>query len=213
MSRTSRPTWRRRWEQPGQVGESIGELTRKWDRRHESADGPGQVPMVLEQNLHLLPPAGDALDIACGRGAGAVRLAMAGMRVSAWDLSGVAIERLRRAACEKGLQIAAEVRDVVARPPHPASFDLILVSYFLERTLAKSIIQALRPGGLLFYQTFSREAVSESGPANPAYRLADNELLQLFSPLRVRFYREEGRLGDTGRGIRDIAMLIAEKRP
>jgi hypothetical protein len=29
--------------------------------------------------------------------------------------------------------------------------------------------------------------------------------------LRVRFYREEGRLGDIDRGERDIAMLVGEQ--
>ena len=103
------------------------------------------------------------------------------------------------------------MRDVVQQLPAPHSFYVILVSFFLERELVPALIAALRPGGLLFYQTFSRVAVSDCGPSNPAYRLDDNELLQLFRPLRVRFYREEARLGDVTRGYRDVAMLVAEK--
>jgi hypothetical protein len=41
--------------------------------------------------------------------------------------------------------------------------------------------------------------------------LADNELCQLFSSLKLRYYREENRLGDLQEGARDIAMLVAEK--
>ena len=186
-------------------------LKQKWDQRHASAEGIGDVAAVLAENIHLLPPAGDALDLACGRGASAIRLARAGLRITAWDLSPVAIERLNSAAREQRLAIAAEVRDVIARPPAPESFDLILVSYFLERALAPAIIQALRPGGLLFYQTFSVNAVSDCGPSNPAFRLQENELLKLFQPLKVRVYREEGRLGDCRFGTRDIAMLVAQK--
>jgi hypothetical protein len=88
---------------------------------------------------------------------------------------------------------------------------VIVVSHFLDRSLAPAIIAALRPGGLLFYQTFSRVAVTDRGPEDPAFRLAENELLELFKPLKVRIYREEGRLGDTSQGWRDIAMLVAEK--
>ncbi|MEW7977345.1 MAG: methyltransferase domain-containing protein [Candidatus Sedimenticola endophacoides] len=185
----------------------------RWDRRHGEAQGPGEVAEVLRQNLHLLPPWGRALDLACGRGANALLMARQGLRVSAWDLSPVAIERLRREAVAQGLEIEAEARDLCAGTLPEAAFDLILVSHFLERSLAPAIISALRPGGLLFYQTFSRAVVSMAGPSNSEYRLADNELLSLFTSLRVRVYREEQTLGDTTQGWRDKAMLIAQKAP
>ena len=184
-----------------------------WDQRHAAAADAGRVAAVLEQNTHLLPAAGEALDLACGRGATAVRLAQAGLRVTAWDASNVAVDWVQRLSAQHRVSIKAEVRDVVQQPPAPHSFDVILVSFFLERELVPALIAALRPGGLLFYQTFSRVAVSDCGPSNPAYRLDDNELLQLFRPLRVRFYREEARLGDVTRGYRDVAMLVAEKTP
>ena len=193
------------------MSESGQGLREKWDRRHGEAEDLGRVAAVLEQNGHLLPAGGEALDLACGRGASSLWLAARGLRVSAWDLSPVAIERLTRAAVARGLDIETEVRDVIARPPQAERFDLILVSYFLERSLTARLTAALRPGGLLFYQTFSHNAVSDCGPSNPDFRLADNELLALFPSLRVRFYREEGRLGDITLGERDIAMLVAEK--
>lgn len=187
------------------------ELIRKWDQRHKAAEGVGDVAAVLVDNIHLLPATGEALDLACGRGASAIRLAQAGLRVTAWDLSSVAIDRLNSAARKQGVSINTAIRDVIERPPEPESFDLILVSYFLERALAPAIMQALRPGGVLFYQTFSTVAVSDCGPSNPAFRLRENELLELFQPLKVRFYREEGRLGNCHLGTRDIAMLVAQK--
>ena len=88
---------------------------------------------------------------------------------------------------------------------------MISVSYYLERALAPALSAALRPGGLLFYETFSRDAVSDGGPSNPAFRLAPNELLQLFGDLRVISYRELSTLGDTREGERDVAMLVAQK--
>jgi hypothetical protein len=83
---------------------------------------------------------------------------------------------------------------------------------FLDRDLAPEIAAALRPGGLLFYETFTREGAGGRGPSNPAYRLAANELLGLFPGLVVRGYREEGRLADTASGLGDLALLVAEKR-
>ena len=111
------------------------------------------------------------------------------------------------------LRVEAQVRDVCARPPAPESFDCILVAHFLDRGLAPAIAEALRPGGLLFYQTFGLEGVGGRGPSNPVYRLGTNELLRLFPGLTLRFYREEGRLGDLTRGTRDLVQLVAQRPP
>ena len=186
-------------------------LLAMWNQRHAEAEDLGQVATVLDENKHLISPGMRVLDLASGRGINALAMARAGLEVTAWDLSPVAIKRLQSAADEEGLSIHAEVRDVIARPPEAESFDLILVSYFLDRSLAQPIVDALNSGGLLFYQTFSRNRVSDTGPSNPHYRLSDNELLALFQSLRVRVYREEGSQGDTSKGCRDIAMLVAEK--
>lgn len=186
-------------------------LREKWDARYRQAAAPGSPSRVLSENAHLLPATGDALDLACGLGADALFLARRGFRVSAWDLSPVAVEAVRAQAGKDGLAILPAVRDIVAEPPPAAGFDVILVSYFLERGLAPTIVRALRPGGLLFYQTFTRDAVSDRGPSNPGYRLGRNELLDLFKSLVLRVYREEGRLGDTATGCRDLALLVAQR--
>jgi len=184
----------------------------KWDVRHSEAEGLGNTARVLTENIHLLPTSGKALDLACGRGANALLLADAGLEVAAWDQSPVAIQRLDQAAQESGIQINSEVRDIVGQPPAAGSYDVILVAHFLDRSLSGSIIAALNPGGLLFYQTFTRNKVTESGPSDAARRLADNELLEMFSPLQPRVYREELLLGDQSLGWRDMAMLVAQKK-
>jgi SAM-dependent methyltransferase len=190
----------------------LQQLREKWDKRHADADKGPAAAEVLKRNLHLLPVKGKALDLACGLGGNALTLVAYGLETVAWDISPVAIERLNAYAANEGLtSLSAQVRDVEQFPPPPASFALIIVSYYLERALIPHLIDALLPGGLIFYQTFTQTAVSDLGPSNPAYRLADNELLQLFSSLKLRYYREENRLGNLHQGIRDVAMLVAEK--
>ncbi|MEW8026125.1 MAG: methyltransferase domain-containing protein [Candidatus Thiodiazotropha sp.] len=187
-------------------------LREKWDKRHADADKLPTPAEVLERNLHLLPAKGMALDLACGLGGNALTLARHGLDAEAWDISPVAIRRLKSYAEEEGLtNLSAEVRDIEQSPPSPNSFDLIIVSYYLERALIPDLIDALLPGGLIYYQTFIQAAVSNLGPSNPAFRLADNELLQLFSSLKLRYYREENLLGNLEEGMRDVAMLVAEK--
>jgi len=182
-----------------------------WDERHAAAVGLGEVPVVLQLNQDMLPRAGRALDLACGRGAAALWLAERGLEVSAWDYSAVAIARLQAAAGERDLVIDASVHDLRAEAPPSASFDLILVSHFLERELCRAIAAALRPGGLLCYQTFGPMVEGASGPSNPAFRLATNELLTLFPTLTVRSYREPGALAALDDPLRGLALLVAQQ--
>lgn len=182
----------------------------KWDARYrDTAERPPA--RVLVENVHLLPPQGRALDLACGLGANALVLATHGLETLAWDSSAVAIERLRSLARARGVGVHAAVRDVVRQPPEPRNFDVIVVSHFLDRSLTAQLIAALRPHGLLYYQTFTRTRVGDSGPQNPAYLLEDGELLAMFAPLQPLVYREEGRVGNTHSGFRGQAMLVACK--
>ncbi len=195
----------------GAADDATEALRRKWDQRYRDAEGPSEPARVLRENLHLLPARGHALDAACGLGGNALALAGRGLAVSAWDLSPVAIERLTGWAAEGGLLLDAAVRDICLDPPAPESFDVVVVTHFLDRALAPALGAALRPGGLLFYQTFTRESVTDCGPADPEFRLAPNELLHLFPDLIVRAYREEGFTGDTTLGTRDVAMLVGQR--
>lgn len=181
----------------------------KWDRIFSERPVPGAPARVLEENLHLLPRGGDALELAAGTAGNAVRLARLGFRACAWDISTVAVERVGAWARAEGLPLETEQRDLTRDPPVPGSFDVIVVEHFLDRALVPYIRAALRPGGLVFYQTFTLARVTDTGPGNPAYRLGENELLRLFEGLVVLVYREEGLVGDTARGLRDEAMLVA----
>jgi len=184
----------------------------KWNERYKSAEaGPGQPARVLTDFAHLLPRRGEALDLACGLGANALLLARRGLDTHAWDLSDAAISKLQATAAAEALALHAAVRDVIHSPPAPESLDVIVVAHFLERPLAPHLIAALRPGGILYFQTFTRSYVNPAGPSQALYRLADNELLSLFSALRILAYREEGTVGETSRGFRDEAMLVGMK--
>ena len=167
---------------------------------------------VLARNRHLLPASGRALDLASGRGANALCLAgRGGLAVAAWDNSATALATLASTARQHALHIACQRRDISRRPPAPASFDVIVVSRFLDRGLMADIKRALRQHGLIFYQTFTKEKVDDRGPRNPAYLLDKNELLGFFNDWPLLYYREEGQTGDVRRGFRNQAMLVAQK--
>jgi len=181
----------------------------KWNARYREADHSRPIAAaVISENLHLLPESGSALDLACGLGGNALLLAERGLDVQAWDISDVAIQNLSKRATEDGLSVKAQVCDIESETLPADTFDVITVSYYLDRNLFSALMAALRPGGLIFYQTFSQMAVTQRGPANPVYRLAKQELLQAFSSLDVILFREESTLGDTQSGYRDEAMFI-----
>ena len=176
------------------------------------AERPPPPAEVLARNRHLLPASGRALDLASGRGANALCLARrGGLAVAAWDNSATALATLASTARQHALHIACQRRDISRRPPAPASFDVIVVSRFLDRDLMAAIKRALRQHGLIFYQTFTKEKVDDRGPRNPAYLLDKNELLGFFNDWPLLYYREEGRTGDVRRGFRNQAMLVAQK--
>ena len=190
----------------------MDELQRKWDERYRDAtQAPPTAAAVLQDNAHLLPATGRALDLACGRGGNALFLAARGLAVDAWDLSPVAVDQLTALAQGRNLPVNAAVRDVLVQPPSEGTYDIITVSYFLDRNLPAALTQALRPGGLLFYQTFGPERLRDKGPSTPAYRLETGELLRLFAALQVRFYREDGLVGDAEFGLRGEVMFVGER--
>lgn len=187
-------------------------LIGKWDRIYSQSGREAYLPaQVLADNVFLLPEVGTALDLACGLGANAIFLAQQGLAVTALDISSVAIEKLTAYAALQGLNINARQQKIDCHSLAELKFDVIVVSRFLDRALSGAIIDALNPAGLLFYQTYTREKVNRHGPNNPDYLLAENELLGLFSPLRVVFFRDNGLIGNKNLGLRGEAQFIGQK--
>lgn len=183
----------------------------KWNRVYSQADSSViQVSEVLIDNSFLLPKTGAALDLACGLGGNALFLAQQGLAVTAWDISSVAVARLEAAADRQGLNINACQQNISSLSLAKSSFDVIAVSRFLDRTLTDAIIGALKPGGLLFYQTFTKEKTSGQGPNNPNFLLERNEFLGLFSRLAVLFYRENSLCGNLQKGLRGEMQFVGQ---
>jgi len=189
----------------------------KWDAIYQSKQQNGEAKeltpaCILQEFHHLLPAQGKALDLASGPGANALFLAQHNLDTYAWDISTIAIEKLKEISYSLNLNINTEVRDIVTSPPEENTFDVIVVCHFLDRQIMPHIIAALRKNGLLFYQTFTIERIQDIGPSSDKYRLAKNELLSLCKDLDVIVYREEGLVGDTDSGIRNEAIFIGQRR-
>jgi SAM-dependent methyltransferase len=170
----------------------------------ESAEPPAR---WVTDHRHLLPAAGTALDVACGRGRHAVWLAERGLAVQAIDRNADAIAALDQLARRRNLPVQARVLDLESGAPDLArdAFDVIVVVHYLHRPLFPALVAALRPGGLLFYETFTRAQAARGKPTNPAFLLEPGELLQLVAPLDVIAHRE-GTFDE-----REVASVIATR--
>ena len=184
----------------------------KWEQRYKKPnDSKPHVARVLIENAHLLPIKGKALDLACGRGDNAFFLAQQGLTVAAWDISENAVNAIKVRSHLEGIEVAARALDIMQSPPSVNSMNVIVVSRFLERDLFKYLKAAIRPGGLIFYQTFTAEKLDDIGPSNPDYLLKENELLGQFVDWMIHVYREEANLGKPDSGFRNEAYLVARK--
>ncbi|ANY09532.1 class I SAM-dependent methyltransferase [Pseudonocardia sp. HH130630-07] len=163
----------------------------RWDARHRSA-GPG-VPMppdAVRGHLDLVPGAGRALDVACGRGSVAVWLAARGLDVVAVDVSPAGLAA--GATLAAGTVPDARIRWVRADLDHgfPAAddrYDVVVCQRFRAPELYPALAAALAPGGLLVLTLLSA-VDDEPGP----FRAEPGELVRAFAGLDVVEHREGG---------------------
>jgi tellurite methyltransferase len=206
----------------GLVVDLIKEPT-EWDARHRAAalEIPPEPASIVLELLPLLPR-GPALDIACGTGRHTMVLAGRGQHVTAVDASAVALtvleERARKTSIAvsrdyalsgrrnlSGRSVSLVQADLEAAELPVATFDLILCIHYLQHSLFGQIERALRSGGMLLFETFTRAQLELlDGPRNPKFLLATHELRGAFPGLRTVFYREL-------RAGQAIASLLAQK--
>ena len=182
---------------------------KRWDARYQEEDrydSFSQPRRFLVEHASLLPTSGLALDAAMGLGGNAGFLLKRGLKVIGLDISRVAVQRAK----ESYPQLIAVQADLTRFCPPPESFDVILNFYYLERSLWPQYSQALRPGGLLFFETLTREMLQVNPDIDPKFLLGPRELLRSFPQLETITYREGWNEGSGGHR-RAIASLLARK--
>src|ERR1035441_9624704 len=153
----------------------------EWDRRHAEGSHSSLTPdpfLVSAYEQFVAPNfkyVGRALDIAGGVGRHAVYLAERGWLVTLMDISDVALKQARRHAEERDVHILAKQIDLTEAQLPASAFDLVLVFFYLERSLLPQIAEALRPGGILIYKTYTREQLKlVGGPTHAMHLLEAN---------------------------------------
>jgi SAM-dependent methyltransferase len=139
-------------------------------RQHDQLEASAWV----RRFARLIAPGGAVLDLACGQGRHARHLAGLGYQVEALDRDGASL-----AALEGVAGVKTRCADVEGAPwPYPAgSFDGIVVTNYLHRPLMPALLDALRPRGVLIYETFALGNEMLGRPSKPEFLLRPHELL------------------------------------
>jgi SAM-dependent methyltransferase len=183
----------------------------RWDERyqHERDFWLERKPrQLLTSNAHLLPAEGRALDAACGVAINALFLAQHGLRAFALDISEYALRLAKQRARNLNLALEAAVTDL-ANPWLPAAhFEVIINFHFLERGTIPVYRQALKSGGLIFFDTFTKRSERND---SPVYYLDPGELIGWFHDFEIIHYAENDLIPSVNHSKRGIAQLIARK--
>lgn len=163
----------------------------KWDSRYSAGDyKPRNKPSpFLEQWLPLIP-VGRALDIACGAGRNALRLAEAGFKVDAVDISSVALEMAEAEAGKRGLAVNWRQADLSKFSGEKSAYNLITVFRFKEAGLWPKLLSSLSADGWIIIEHHLLTTKDVGGPTDANFRIKPGELLQAFKGLRILHYTE-----------------------
>ncbi|MDF0645913.1 MAG: dihydroneopterin aldolase [Nitrospira sp.] len=173
----------------------------------------------LLQHIHRLPK-GRVLDVACGTGRHALYLANLGFEVEALDRDADALFHLASTAKQQSLtNLIVKTVDLERatddRPEFaPNRYDVIVVCFYLHRPLFPWFVDALKPNGVLLYETFTIDNYRRHRhPRRWEFCLAHNELLRLTSALQVLSYDEGEHVTNSGIDTAFTAQLLARKTP
>jgi SAM-dependent methyltransferase len=195
-----------------------------WNQRYSLRSHTSLAPdpflvQAFDQYVHPeFPRGGPALDLAGGVGRHAIWLARRNWKVTLVDISEVGLEQAKDNAGNLARRIKLVAADLQNLSRHRASnraqsfslghsaYDLVIVFFYLERSLFPRLFRALKPGGFLIYKTYTLDQMKfPGGPSHPLHLLKPNELLDAFSSLRILSYRET--IHDRG-----VAELLARKQ-
>ncbi len=132
-----------------------------WDQRYSEPDYAfGTEPNDFLRAMAARLPPGRLLSLGEGEGRNAVWLAGLGYEVTAVDSSAVGLDKARRLAAERGVQIETCHADLGEFPIEPEAWDAV-VSIFchlppaLRRQVHQRVVQGLRKGGMLLLEAYT----------------------------------------------------------
>lgn len=168
---------------------------------------------LLVENMSLfdaLQCRDGVLDLACGNGRNGLLLAARNWPVVFADRDGQKLQDIASktafgASASELWEIDLEIAG--SMPLGGRQFDAVLVFNYLHRPLMAALKTAVRPGGLVMYETFTEAQRAFGRPRNPDFLLKHGELRSYFEDWQI-LHSFEGELTDPARAV---ASLIARR--
>ena len=177
---------------------------------------------LLDNNLEGLRSAalaGPVLDLACGSGRNGLHLINNVIPVVFADVNREALASVSKALesepyrQHKSLATLHEIdlETPNSLPLEQELYGAIIVFRYLHRPLMENIKAAVKPGGLVIYETFTLEQRQFGRPNNPDFLLRPKELEDSFHNWDI-YFSYEGILCDKqGQAQSAIAQIVASK--
>lgn len=173
----------------------------------------------LAENAKLLT--GPVLSLAEGEGRNAVFLASLGLEVLGVDGSEVGLEKARKLAASKGVEIKTEIADLATYEP-PANFygSVVSISAHLpsdvRQRLYPSVEQSLKLGGIILLEAYSKSQLSRDtgGPKDPDMLMTAADIVMEFPNCEVILCHEIEREvveGEFHTGLASVVQFIGRK--
>ncbi|MUV36412.1 Tellurite methyltransferase [Lentibacillus sp. JNUCC-1] len=167
----------------------------KWNVKHEEIlkDGTKLSPNERLVSWKDYLTGGTALDLAAGLGANSTFLTGLGYEVEAWDLSDVAVRHMQLLKSQQNLSvypIITDLENINALPSRENNYDLVISTYYLDRSLFPFMTMSLKSGGYLFFETYYKtHDESSQTPINEKFLLKPNELLEIFRGWDILYFQ------------------------
>lgn len=198
-------------------------MVNHWHKRFQTENyvygkEPNAFLAAMQKQLDI---SGDALAIAEGEGRNAVYLAEQGMKVTAWDFAPSGLEKTKRLADEKGVEVSTGLVDLNEADWSGRSWDEIvcIFGHFppnLRQQTLEGVKEAVKPGGYFITEVYSPYQIpyNSGGPKDIDFLYRPEEFWENFSDWRIIhfFMGEVNRIeGDLHTGLAHVIQFAAQK--
>ncbi len=159
------------------------------------------------------------LDLACGKGRNGLYLVENDINVSFADVNGESLEQIKQSLNDLNVdnQKLAQCWQADFEQGNNTSlegkkFSAIMVFRYLHRPLFEQIKAAIKPGGMVVYETFTEQQAQFGRPKNPDFLLKPAELVEWFSDWQI-LHSFEGivNVSKNSNAKQAIAQIVAVK--
>lgn len=147
----------------------------KWDKKYidtpkllQSRESSKNLQKIIKYTI-----GSKALDVACGAGKNSIFLAENDFEVESLDISKVALDVLEKM---NYTNINTVLTDLDGYEPLCNTYDLIIMTNYLDRKIIPKLARALKIGGVLFIETYMDHITNTKKSSNKNYLLKEGEL-------------------------------------